>query len=98
MAISLSPASRGELRNALRLLKLLFRYGDNKEVASQFQQGYTTGSVDTWLQVRAPLFPLFRKSTGGCSNLKGNSPNYRAHGFSEENGASPYIRPLSGGW
>ncbi len=44
-------AGSWELRNVLRLLRLLFRYGHSKEVVTAFQHGFTSGSVDTWLQV-----------------------------------------------
>lgn len=91
MAISLSPASRGELRNALRLLKLLFRYGNNKEVASQFQQGYTTGSVDTWLQVHIEKLKEIHRSIG-------DSSNYRPYGFSKTYGKAFDLRLARGSW
>ena len=51
VAQNLSPAKVGELRYALRLLKLLFKYGNENEVYTAFRAGYTTSSVDTWLQV-----------------------------------------------
>uniref|UniRef100_A0A6B2KXE0 FAT domain-containing protein n=1 Tax=Arcella intermedia TaxID=1963864 RepID=A0A6B2KXE0_9EUKA len=40
-----------ELKDVLRLLRLLFKYGEYKEVSSEFQQGFNIVSIDTWLEV-----------------------------------------------
>ena len=59
-SIALSPSK--SLQDTLRLLTLLFKYGNIKEVENSFLENFSTVSIDTWLQV-IPQVPLFSISS-----------------------------------
>ena len=48
-SIALNPSK--SLQDTLRLLSLMFKYGNLKEVESALLEGFNTVSIDTWLQV-----------------------------------------------
>ncbi|KAH3744281.1 protein kinase, atypical group [Pelomyxa schiedti] len=48
-SIALGPTQT--LQDALRLLSLLFKHGQNKEVESALIEGFSTVNIDTWIQV-----------------------------------------------
>eukprot|EP00727_Mastigamoeba_balamuthi_P000853 m51a1_g10765 putative protein atypical group (2524) ;mRNA; r:20614-29506 len=46
-----SSANETTIQDTLRLLTLLFKHGQQKEVESALMEGFATVSIDTWLQV-----------------------------------------------
>eukprot|EP01117_Protostelium_nocturnum_P014316 TRINITY_DN5444_c0_g1_i3.p1 TRINITY_DN5444_c0_g1~~TRINITY_DN5444_c0_g1_i3.p1 ORF type:complete len:2209 (+),score=787.54 TRINITY_DN5444_c0_g1_i3:161-6787(+) len=65
-SIALGPAQ--SLQDLLRLLNLWFKYGQLREVETALTEGFTTVSIDTWLQVipqiiariHSPIIPVRR--------------------------------------
>lgn len=48
---SISLSARSSLQDTLRLLRLMFRYGNNTEVSAALSEGFATVNIDTWLEV-----------------------------------------------
>jgi serine/threonine-protein kinase mTOR len=48
---SISLSARSSLQDTLRLLRLMFRYGNNPEVNTTLVEGFATVNIDTWLEV-----------------------------------------------
>lgn len=48
---SIALSSAQSLQDTLRLLTLWFKYGDQKEVNNALLEGFSTVTIDTWLQV-----------------------------------------------
>ncbi|KAK9465831.1 armadillo-type protein [Lipomyces arxii] len=66
---SIYLSSGNSLQDTLRLLTLWFRYGGQPELAKAMNEGFTTVSIDTWLEVIPQLIarihqpnPVVRKS------------------------------------
>jgi FKBP12-rapamycin complex-associated protein len=48
---SLALASGNSLQDTLRLLTLWFKFGYQPEVSTAINEGFSTVSIDTWLEV-----------------------------------------------
>jgi serine/threonine-protein kinase mTOR len=48
---SISLSARSSLQDTLRLLRLMFRYGNNADVNATLSEGFATVNIDTWLEV-----------------------------------------------
>lgn len=59
---SISLSARSSLQDTLRLLRLMFQFGNHAEANAALSEGFATVNIDTWLevipQVRALSFPL----------------------------------------
>ncbi|KAH8916272.1 hypothetical protein BT69DRAFT_1340381 [Atractiella rhizophila] len=65
--ISLSQGTA--LQDTLRLLTLWFKYGDHKEVAGAIAEGYSSVSIDTWLEVVPQLIARIQAKSGPTRKL-----------------------------
>jgi FKBP12-rapamycin complex-associated protein len=48
---SISLSARSSLQDTLRLLRLMFRFGNHAEVNAALSEGFATVNIDTWLEV-----------------------------------------------
>jgi serine/threonine-protein kinase mTOR len=48
---SISLSARSSLQDTLRILRLMFRYGNYAEVNATLSEGFGTVNIDTWLEV-----------------------------------------------
>ena len=66
-SIALSPGK--SLQDTLRLLSLMFKYGADKEAEAALIRGFSTVSVDTWLQVIPQIIARIHSPSEPVRNL-----------------------------